>query len=300
MRKLWILVLLAPGSLLTASGQEFAFAQRARQENVQDVNYQRGQSALDAHRWDQALAAFNQAVEAAGPRTDAALYWKAYSLEKLGRRGDALATLAQLRQAYASSKWLDDARALELEMRQASGQKVNPDAEPDEDLKLMAINGLLNTDPARALPVLEKLISSSGSPKLKERALFVLAQSGAPQSKEILGRIARGGSNPDLQLKAVNFLGVMGSPENRKLLAEIYTSSSDMKVKRAVLQAYLVSGDRQRLLELAKGEKDPALRMDAIHHLGVSGGQSELWQLYQAEPSIDVKEKILKSMFVGG
>jgi hypothetical protein len=40
--------------------------------------------------------------------------------------------------------------------------------------------------------------------------------------------------------------------------------------------------------------------MEAIHQLGISGGQAELWQLYQAEPTVEVKETILHSMFVGG
>jgi len=32
----------------------------------------------------------------------------------------------------------------------------------------------------------------------------------------------------------------------------------------------------------------------------MSGGQDELWQLYQSESNIEVKEEILKSMFMGG
>ena len=124
-----LVLLLASAVLPSAYTQESQFLQpqRSRQENPQDAAYQRGQSALDAHRWDEALQAFNQAASSNGSRTDAALYWKAYALGKLGRRGEALNTIAELRKAYASSKWVDDAGALELEMRHASGQAVNPD-----------------------------------------------------------------------------------------------------------------------------------------------------------------------------
>ena len=55
-----------------------------------------------------------------------ALYWKAYALNKLGRREEALAALAQLRKAYANSRWQDDAKALEIEVRQASGAEGQP------------------------------------------------------------------------------------------------------------------------------------------------------------------------------
>ena len=67
-----------------------------------------------------------------------------------------------------------------------------------------------------------------------------------------------------------------------------------------MLHSFMVSGDREHLLQAAKSEKNPDLRMEAIHQLGISGGQAELWQLYQAEPSVEVKETILHSMFIGG
>ena len=40
------------------------------------------------------------------------------------------------------SRWLDDAKALRVELRQASGQPVSADIQNDEELKLIALNGL--------------------------------------------------------------------------------------------------------------------------------------------------------------
>jgi tetratricopeptide (TPR) repeat protein len=292
---------LARGQLAQVAQADFLAQNTAAKRSDEDRSYAKGESAIDARRWDEAVEAFGQAAAANGPRADGALYWKAYALNKLGRREEALTTIGQLRQAYASSRWLDDAKALEMEVHQASGQKVNPDAEPDEDLKLMAINSLMNGDhPEQALPILEKLLHGNQSPKLKERALFVLAQSGSSKAHEILGQVARGSSNPDLQMKAIHYLGIMGSKENRQVLSDIYASSNDNNVRRAILHSFMVSGDREHLLQAAKSEKNPDLRMEAIHQLGISGGQSELWQLYQAEPSVEVKETILHSMFIGG
>ena len=292
---------LVRGQLVEMPQAEGFLAQKAAtKRSDEDRLYQKGQAALDARRWDEAVQAFGDVASEKGTRADGALYWKSYALNKLGRREEALATIKQLRDSYASSRWMDDAKALEIEVRQASGQKVNPNTEPDEDLKLMALNGLMNSDPDRAIPLLENFLKGGQPPKLKERALFVLAQSDSPKARQILAQIARGASNPDLQMKAINYLGVMGSKENRQLLSDLYAGSNDPNVKRAVLRGFMVSGDREHLLQAAKSEKNPELRMEAIHQLGVSGGQSELWQLYQAEPSIDVKEKILHSMFVGG
>src|SRR5438093_1331475 len=78
----------------------------------------------------------------------------------------------------------------------------------DEELKLYAINALVDSDPERAIPLLEKLLNDSKNPpRLKERALFVLARSRSDKAQEIVGRYAKGGSNPDLQLRAVEYLG---------------------------------------------------------------------------------------------
>src|SRR6185295_15806728 len=42
----------------------------------EDSLYQRGQSALDSKRWDDAAAYFGEAAAKNGPRGDGALYWK--------------------------------------------------------------------------------------------------------------------------------------------------------------------------------------------------------------------------------
>src|SRR5262249_19809798 len=134
---------------------------------------------------------------------DGALYWKAYALIKLNRRQEALATMADLRKAYASSRWLDDIKSLEVE----AGKPVSPESESDEELKLLALNGLMQTEPERAFPILESLLKSAQSPKLKKQAIFVLAQSSLPQAQTLLEQIARGSANPDLQLKAIQNVG---------------------------------------------------------------------------------------------
>jgi tetratricopeptide (TPR) repeat protein len=245
-----------------------------------DAAYSRGQSALDRHRWDEALTDFSQAASQGGSRADGALYWKAYTLNKLGRRDDALAAVAELRKSYPSSRWLEDANALELEVKQASGQPVSPDAQSDEDLKLMALNGLMQSDPDHALTALDGLLKSGQSPKLKEQALFVLAQNNSPKAQQMLEQVARGSGNPDLQLKAISFLGpkitvtkgdggvwTRTQPIKGQTLSEIYESSNDVNVKRAVLNALSAGRDTDHLLQIAKTEKDADLRRDAFRRL---------------------------------
>jgi hypothetical protein len=265
-----------------------------------DELYSDGREALDEDRFDKAADKFSQLAELNGPQTDAALYWKAYAENKLGKRDSALTTIADLKKRFAQSRWLKDAGALEIEVKQSTGQPAHPESQPDEELKMLAIQGLMNSDPTRAMPLLEKVLNGPGTPKEKSKALFVLAQNGSPQSREILARIARGESNPDLQRKAVEYLGLFGGQQSRQTLADIYTSTNDPSIKRAILRSYMIGGDKEHLLAAAKGEKDASLRADAIRQLGLVHAPNELRQLYQTETSADVKKDILQAFFLSG
>ncbi len=262
--------------------------------------YQQGTEALDRGEWDKAAEAFGDAAALEGERADGATYWRAYALNKRGRRAEALRAIAALRAAHPSSRWLRDARALELEIKQASGQAAVPDSGGDDELKLMALGGLMHADPERALPMVEQMLTASQSEKVRDRALFVLAQSGSPKARETLVRIAKTGPSDDLQVRAIRYLGLFGGPESRQALVDVYSTSQNTRVRRSVLEAFMVAGDRARLLDVARKETSPELRRTAIQQLGVSGGRDEVWQLYQTEAAPDVKRAVIDALFIGG
>jgi hypothetical protein len=274
-----------------------AFFQRGPRSS-DDRLYESGQGALDRSQWNSALTDFTEVANRGGSRADGALYWKAYALNKLGRRDEALAAIAELRKSYASSRWLDDANALEIEVKQAAGQNVSPEGQPDEELKLMALNALVNSDPDRALPLLENLLKSSQSLRLKERALFVLAQSNAPRAQELLQQIGKGGGNPDLQLKAIQYMGTVGRKQGGgQPLFDIYSAATDENVKRATLRALLTAGDTDHLLQVAKNEKSPELKAEAVRYLaGKAETGDALASLWTAEQDQQVKRAILDSL----
>ncbi len=265
-----------------------------------DHLYEKAARTLDKREWPQAIAQFDELIKQGGDRSEGAYYWKAYAQSKEGKREDALATLAQLSKVFPQSRWLNDARELEVEVRQAGGQSVNPEGQPDDELKLMALNGLSNADPEKALPLIQKLLKSGQPLKIKEQALFVLSQSGSPKARETLAEFARGAGNPDLQMKSLEFLALFGGKESRQLLATVYAASDDLKVKRAILGYFMMGGDRDRLFAVAKEEKDPALRREAIGQLGMLGAKEELARLYEIDSDPEAKKKILEAMFVGG
>ncbi|MGH9640273.1 MAG: HEAT repeat domain-containing protein, partial [Bryobacteraceae bacterium] len=249
-------------------------AQQASSPPVESF-YQRGLHALDARQWNEAISAFAECVAHKGASADAALYWKAYAENREARGEQALSTLAQLRHSYPDSRWIHDAQALALEIRTQAGDPVNPSAETDDSLKLIALNSLMQSEPEKAVPILKKLLTSNNSEKIKDRALFVLNQNRSPEARQLLASIARGSADPALQTKAIRYMGMMGNDASRKDLAAIYSSSSNQRVKKAILQSMFLAHDSAKLAEIARTEKDPAPRMDAIKFLGLMRGNGE-------------------------
>src|SRR5580693_4635515 len=164
--------------------QEKRDREQERLERLDEL-YSDGREALDEDRYDQAAGKFRELADMNGPQTDAALYWRAYSENKLGQRDSALTTIADLEKRFAQSRWIKDARALKIEVQQSSGQPAHPESQPDEELKMLAITGLMNSDPQRAMPLLEKVLNGPGTPKEKSKALFVLAQNGSAELREV-------------------------------------------------------------------------------------------------------------------
>jgi hypothetical protein len=271
--------------------------------------YEQALNSIDRGQLDRAIEQLDRLIgqfenmgdtTAVANRVDGALYWKAYSQVKQKQIADALATLDVMQKKFSSSRWLKDARALEVEARQAGGQAVSPDAQANEELKLLALRGIMQTDPERGVPMIEQLLSGNSSVRVKENALFVLSQSRSGRAREIISGVARGSANPDLQLRAVRYLGAIGGPENRQILEEVYRSTNDIAVKRAVIRSFVPSGDRARLLSIAKSESSPELRGEAIRQLGAMRATAELSEMYGAESSTDVKQRIIQSLMVSG
>src|ERR1700760_2746438 len=78
----------------------------------QDNSYTAGTRAMDEHRWPDAVSDFDKVINQKGERADAALYWKAYSLNKLGKAPLAVATCEQLRSQFSGSTWNKDCAAI--------------------------------------------------------------------------------------------------------------------------------------------------------------------------------------------
>jgi len=259
--------------------------------------YRAGNDALKDDKYDTAVAQFDQVAKLRGRRAPAALYWKAVALKKAGNQGEALTTIGELKRDYPQSTYIKDARILEVEMQ---GGAASPDNVSSDEEKLVALQAVMQNDPEKGLAFVEKWIRSTTSSKIKDRILFILSQSNSEKAEQVLLSIAKGNNDPDLQKHAIRYLGMNGNSRNRALLKEIYTSSSNVAVKKAVFQGWLMSGDKDSVLDVARQEKSPELRKEAIRYLGIMGARSELKQLYNQDDDAETKEALLQAMGIGG
>ena len=68
-------------------------------DDKEDQLYDRARDAIENGRYERALDDLNRLLAMNGARADAALYWKVYSLAKMGQRAEALTAAADLAEA---------------------------------------------------------------------------------------------------------------------------------------------------------------------------------------------------------
>jgi HEAT repeat protein len=240
-----------------------------------DSVYEQARQAIESSQFEIAIQDFDRIIaDNTKERTDAALYWKAYSQSRMAESKEALKTLSDLMKEFGKSPWVKEGKALELEIQQAAGQPISPDLQNDEELKLLALRGVMQSDPEKAVPIIEKMLTGNSSVRVRDRALFVLAQSRAPRARDILVNTARNNANPDLQRSAIRYLGMMNG-DDRDALVGIYRASTDASVKRQVINSLFTSRNAKALVDLARAEKDPALKREIVQKLSVMRGSQE-------------------------
>ena len=139
----------------------------------------------------------------------------------------------------------------------------------DEDLKMLALNSLLNQDPATALPLLRGILSGNQPPNVKKHALFVLAQSKSPEAESILHDAALGKLDPQLQGEAIRTMAVFQGKRANDTLAEVYRTTTDPKIKKSIISAMFITRDAPHMVEMARNEKDLELKRAIVSQLAL-------------------------------
>ena len=116
--------------------------------------------------------------------------------------------------------------------------------------------------------------------------------------RERLFALAKSETDQSLRGEAVRQLGAMRASSE---LAQLYQSESAVEVKKYILNAMSMGGDADKLIELARGERDPELRKTAIRILGQMrrpGTTEALTSIYASDASTDVRKAVVNALFI--
>jgi hypothetical protein len=173
----------------------------------------------------------------------------------------------------------------------------------DESTKLLALNAIMTADPERGVPLVEGILKGNATPSMKDRAMSVLTQSKSPNAQQAVTEYAKSGADPDLQVRAIRYIGRSGgnsTKDTQLLLAGIYPTAGDERVKREIIRSMTNSGASDSLLAIARSEKDPSLRNEAVHGMAASESTpvATLTSFYSSETDPASKRTVI-SMLAG-
>jgi outer membrane protein assembly factor BamD (BamD/ComL family) len=192
-------------------------------------------------------------------------------------------------------------------------------------LKERALFILAQSGSSRAFETVSRIARNNADPELQEKAIKYIGIHGSRENisllselyetvtsvetkktvlhsfmvageKDRLLRAATGEDDPELRGSAIHWLGVMDAEGE---LWDLYQKESSFEIKKKILHALFIGDGSSRLLEVARNTSEPEeLRLQAIHWLGVSDADDELWTIFQNESSLEVKKRILHGLFL--
>jgi HEAT repeat protein len=295
----------------------------AAEEDPADSLYRAARSALSAENYRNAAAQFKQLREkyASSKYTADTFYWEAYARYKQGGSDDLkearrLLELQQerypkagtstdrstlLAQINARLARMGDAGAAESTLVRASSDDCD-----DDDTRIAAINGLLQMDAERAIPILKKVMAKrtgTCAVELRRKAMFLVSQKRSAETEEILLAAARNDPDEEVRQQAVFWLSQVGSERSVSALDSILRQSKDVELQKKALFALSQTNSEKgqgTLREFAGDEKaNSEVREQAIFWLGQKRSAENtafLKQLFARTSSGELKDKIIFSI----
>lgn len=269
--------------------------------------FTRGRSLIDERRWDQAVATFSSFINEypSDRNVDAAMYFLAYAYEKQGMFQQADDTLRLLVQRFPRSNWADDARKLRLQVRsKLDPQGVNVPANADDELRIIALQSLCQSDRARCSSLVNETLRSNPSPVVKRAAVSLLGRYGGADAVPTLMQMARNESEPKIRMEAISALGKTGDERGLDLLRELAMSADyeDESPTDSAIHA-LVNHESPRatgiLTDVVINGRNLKARQHAVALMGRRRGDTivdDLFRIYEAVPDVEIRKYVLLSL----
>jgi HEAT repeat protein len=289
-----------------------------------DSLYRAARERLNRNDYERAAEMFRQ-VRQRYPRSSyapQAFYYQAFALYRIGEEDElraALDALRELERAYPDATVArEDARSLQTRIEAALAQLGDAEAagelheqatgEGCDEIRMAALNGLLQMRSQQALPILQKVLANRSadacSVEMREKAVFLLAQHARGDSVvDVMLDVVRNDPSSEVREKAVFWLSQVPGERTVEALEQILMSSQDRQLQEKAL--FALSQHRSEraariLRDYAMQEGAPLeLREKAIFWIGQSGAEANvgfLKDLYRSTREPELKEKIIFSI----
>jgi HEAT repeat protein len=177
----------------------------------------------------------------------------------------------------------------------------------DDDMRIAALNALLQMDADQALPILREVLARRDGPcsdRLRKKAVFLVSQKNSPESADILMTVARGDPNEEIRSDAVFWLSQVRDPRAVELLDSILRTTREDKIQEKAIFAlsqHRSTRAREILRTMAeRTELSEDVRNHVIFSLGHHSGRAEdatyLRSLYPKLTSERLKETLIQSV----
>ena len=180
-----------------------------------------------------------------------------------------------------------------------------PSGDDDDDLRLQALNGLLQMDAANAVPILKRVLAKRDpcSAGLRRKAVFILSQKRTEDVENILLDVARNDPDQEVREQAVFWLSQVPSERAVDMLDSILRTSPDEEIQKKAVFA-LSQQHNARAGEILRAYVErpgisPEVRGQIIFWLGQRRGSENaafLRGLYAKLTDDDLKERVIFSL----
>lgn len=187
-----------------------------------------------------------------------------------------------------------------------AGSRGCPSEDDDDDIRMAALNALLQMDSERAIPILKQVLARRDecSVALRRKAVFLVAQKQSDESATILLDAARNDPDVEVRRQAVFWLSEVHSDRALNALDSILNGSKDEEVQEKALFA-LSNTNTARGTEVlrayAQSNAPEELRAKAVFWLGQSSRRSSdntafLESLFDKTNSEEIQNAVIQAM----
>jgi HEAT repeat protein len=301
-----------------------------------DSLWRAAQSALNRGEYMSAANLYGRLTRRypSSARAGDALYWAAFALyktddaanldrarsllvaqqrryPKAGTERDGEALLARVQTALATKQG-DQEAAIWLARHAQQGREADttrtagcPSGDEDDDLRVAALNGLLQMDAAKALPILRQVLArrDACSQPLRRKAVFLVSQKHSSETEDILLDVVQHDPDAECREQAVFWLSQVSTERAVNVLDSILRGSGDATLREKAIFALSQQHAPRAGDILRRYAEDPTAPSDtrekAIFWLAQqhsSENAAFLRALYAKLSDADLKERVLFSL----